>query len=223
MSLKTEEELVAGNGAVEQGSASSGSAPDGVASPGEEESPVTLVEGSESPAPEPLAAMTAEAAKWKDLALRSQAELDNFRKRMAREKADAIRYGNSALLESLLPVLDNFKFGLDAAKQSGASVVVDGMSMVFKQFNDLLGEFGVQEISAEGAAFDPNLHEAVKEEVSAEVPEGQVIAVVRRGFRLADRLLRPANVIVSRGPEEPPQPAAAQTEGAASSASAATD
>lgn len=220
MSLKTEEELVAGKGA------GAGEAPDGAQSSQEGE-PVTLVESGEPAgevAPDPAVAMAAELAKWKDLALRSQAELDNFRKRMAREKADAIRYGNAALLESLLPVLDNFGFGLDAAKrQADQSVVVDGMSMVFKQFNDLLGEFGVQEVTAEGVAFDPNLHEAVKEEASPDVPDGQVIAVVRRGYRLADRLLRPANVIVSRGPAEAPESGTAPADGAAGSGLSSTD
>lgn len=219
MSLKTEEELVAGKGAGAE------EVPDGAQSSQEGE-PVTLVESGEPAgevAPDPAVAMAAELAKWKDLALRSQAELDNFRKRMAREKADAIRYGNAAMLESLLPVLDNFGFGLDAAKQAGQSVVVDGMSMVFKQFNDLLGDFGVQEVTAEGAAFDPNLHEAVKEEASPDVPDGQVIAVVRRGYRLADRLLRPANVIVSRGPAEAPDSGTARADGVAGSGLSSTD
>lgn len=174
---------------------------DSTRSLGDAGSPVDLVENSEPSAIDPLAGLQNEVAKWKDLALRSQAELDNFRKRMAREKADAIRFGNAALLESLLPVVDNFRFGLDAARrEAGPSVVVDGMSMVYKQLNDILEQAGVQEVEAEGKPFDPNFHEAVQEEASQEVEAGHVLSVVRRGFRLYDRLLRPANVIVSRGP-----------------------
>jgi len=153
---------------------------------------------------DPVTVMENEVSKWKNLALRSQADLENFRKRMAREKSDAIRYGNAALLEGLLPILDNFTFGLEAARQKAEdSVVVEGMSMVHKQLNDLLEEFGVKEVPAEGEPFDPNVHEAVKEEASEEVPEGHVLAVTRRGYRLHDRLLRAANVIVSRGNSPP--------------------
>tara|TARA_R110002096_G_scaffold376724_7_gene570493 strand:- start:8368 stop:9024 length:657 start_codon:yes stop_codon:yes gene_type:complete len=151
----------------------------------------------------------AEAQKWRDVALRSQAELENFRKRMSREKQDAIKFGNAGLLETLLPVIDNFRFGLDAARQeSQDSIVFQGMSMVMKQLDDFLGEQGVVEVPAEGKVFDPNLHEAVKQEYSDEVEEGTVTAVIRRGFKLHDRLLRAAHVIVSKGPEPEVNPAA---------------
>lgn len=194
MSSKTEEELLE----VEaQGKGGTQAQEDGPGSP----ETITLVEEGKSEGEDPVSALRGEVERWKDLALRSQAELDNFRKRMAREKSDAIRYGNGALLESLLPVVDNFRFGLEAARRDAAqNVVVEGMAMVYKQLNELLEENGVKEISAEGLPFDPNLHEAVKEEASDTVGEGYVISVVRKGFRLHDRLLRPANVIVSRGP-----------------------
>ena len=179
----------------------------------ESDATVTLSESPEKAPANPLAELQGEIARWKDLAMRGQAELDNYRKRMAREKADAIRFGNVALLESLLPVVDNFRFGLEAARrEAGPSIVVDGMSMVYKQFNDLLEEFGVKEIPAEGLSFDPNLHEAVQEESSEKVEEGHVISVIRKGFRLHDRLLRPANVIVSRGRAEPAEQAQTSTE-----------
>ncbi len=143
-----------------------------------------------------------EVEKWRDLALRGQAELDNFRKRMAREKLDAIKFGNSALLESLLPIIDNFRFGLDAARQEpGSSVVFQGMSMVMKQLADFLADHGVTEYGEAGDSFDPNLHEAVQLEHSDTVEEGRIVAVLRRGYRLHDRLLRAANVVVSKGPD----------------------
>jgi len=143
----------------------------------------------------------AEATRWKDLALRTQAELDNFRKRMARERSDAIKFGNASLLESLLPLIDNFRFGLEAARQdAGSSVVFQGMSMVMKQFSDFLADQGVTEFGNPGEAFDPNLHEAVQSEASDTVAEGHILTTLRRGYRLQDRLLRAANVVVSKGP-----------------------
>lgn len=202
MRSKMEEELEAGRvEGKEEGAEAAASGALGAQE--EEESPITLVESRESNGLNPVAMLEGEVSRWKDLALRSQAELDNFRKRMAREKSDAIRYGNAALLESLLPVLDNFSFGLEAARrEAGLSVVFQGMSMVGKQLSDLLEEFGVQEVAAEGLPFDPNLHEAVQQRASQEVEEGHVISVIRKGYRLHDRLLRAANVIVSCGPAE---------------------
>jgi len=144
-----------------------------------------------------------EVDKWKDVAARAQADLENFRKRMAREKSDAISYANQSLLEQLFPIIDNFDMGLKAARDTDGegSVIFQGMSMVYKQIQDFLGDQGVQTIDPDGAAFDPNQHEAIKQEPSAEVPEGNVIYTPRRGYKLRDRLLRAANVVVSSGPD----------------------
>jgi molecular chaperone GrpE len=142
----------------------------------------------------------AEAAKLKDLALRARADLENFRKRSLREKEDAIRYANNGLLEKLLPVIDNFELGLDAARNAtDAASVLQGMSMVQRQLQDFIRSQGLEEVPADGEAFDPNKHDAVSQEFSAEVPEGQVIRQVRKGYKLKDRLLRAASVIVSKG------------------------
>ena len=142
----------------------------------------------------------AEAAKLKDLALRARADLDNFRKRSLREKEDAIRYANNGLLEKLLPVIDNFELGLDAARNATeAASVLQGMSMVQRQLQDFIRSQGLEEVPADGEAFDPNKHDAVSQEFSADVPEGQVIRQVRKGYKLKDRLLRAASVIVSKG------------------------
>lgn len=146
----------------------------------------------------PLEAAQADAQYWKEQALRTAAELDNFRKRTAKERQDAIKYANGSLLETLLPVIDNFEFGLQAARQEGEnSPVLLGMTMVQKQITDFLRENGVEEIPAVGLAFDPNLHEAVSQTVSAEAREGTVLSQIRRGYRLRDRLLRPSSVIVA--------------------------
>jgi molecular chaperone GrpE len=144
--------------------------------------------------------LQADLDRFRDLALRSQADFENYKKRAAREKEEAIRYANSALLERLIAIVDNFELGLEAARSEGEnSPVFSGMSMVLKQLIDFLTEHGLQPIDAAGREFDPNLHEAIAHEPSAEVPEGVVIRQTRRGYRMKDRLLRPSSVVVSSG------------------------
>lgn len=155
----------------------------------------------EAPAPEtPAADPAAEAEKFRDLAMRTAADFDNFRKRAAREKEDAIRYANSSLLENLLPVVDNFELGLDAARSApDAAAILQGLDMVARQLRDFLASAGLEEIKTEGVEFDPNLMEAVGHEPDAHVPENSVLRQTRRGYKLRDRLLRPASVVVSKG------------------------
>lgn len=143
-----------------------------------------------------------EIEKWKDVAARATADLDNYRKRMAREKLEAVQYANRGLLEQLLPIIDNFEMGLKAAEsaEGGASIILQGMAMVRKQLEDFLADQGVEIIPSDGTAFDPNVHEAIKQEAHDSVPEGQVLYTLRRGYRLKDRVLRAANVVVSAGP-----------------------
>ncbi|MAS95939.1 MAG: nucleotide exchange factor GrpE [Verrucomicrobiales bacterium] len=142
-----------------------------------------------------------EVEKWKDAAARAQADLENFRKRMARERADAIAYANRNLLEELFPIIDNFEMGLRAAKESDgeSSMIYQGMAMVRKQLEDFLSGQGVEVIESDGVKFDPNVHEALKQEPSDTVPENHIIFTMRRGYRLKDRVLRAANVVVSSG------------------------
>jgi len=147
------------------------------------------------------AKLAAELEQFRDLAMRARADLDNFRKRVAREKEDLARYGTSSLLERLLPVIDNFDLGLDAARATEAArPVVAGFEMVRKQLDDFLRDSGVEPVEAAGSPFDPNLHEAMGNEPSPDVPEGTVTRQTRRGYKLRDRLLRPASVFVSSGP-----------------------
>lgn len=142
-----------------------------------------------------------EAAKFKDLALRARADLDNFRKRAAREKEESIRYANVSLIEKLLPVLDSFDLGLEAARSAvGSEAIVDGFEMVRRQLGDFLRESGVEIVDASDQTFDPNFHEAMGSEASDDVPEGTVIRQLRCGYKLRDRLLRPSGVVVSKGP-----------------------
>jgi len=147
-----------------------------------------------------MAGLQADLDRFRDLALRSQADFENYKKRAAREKEDAVKYANSSLLQRLVSILDNFELGLAAAKTEGTqSPIYSGMVLVQKQLNDLLEENGLQAIEAEGRTFDPNLHEAIAHEPS-DAPEETVIRQARRGYRLKDRLLRPARVVVSSGP-----------------------
>ncbi len=148
-----------------------------------------------------IASIQADLDRFRDLALRSQADFDNYKKRAAREKEEAMKYANSSLLERLIAIVDNFELGLSAARSEGEkSPVYAGMSMVLKQLTDFLADNGLQPIDAEGEKFDPNLHEAIAHEPSTAAPEGTVIRQTRRGYRLKDRLLRPSSVVVSSGP-----------------------
>ena len=155
---------------------------------------------SDADSDDAMAGLQADLDRFRDLALRSQADFENYKKRAAREKEDAVKYANSSLLQRLVSILDNFELGLAAAKTEGTqSPIYSGMVLVQKQLNDLLEENGLQAIEAEGKKFDPNLHEAIAHEPS-ESAEETVIRQARRGYRFKDRLLRPARVVVSSGP-----------------------
>ena len=147
-----------------------------------------------------LAGLQADLDRFRDLALRSQADFENYKKRSAREKEDALKYANSSLLERLLPIVDNFELGLAAARAEGeGSPIYSGMHLVFKQLSDFLAQNGLLPIEAVGQKFDPNLHESIAHEASSEIAEGKVIRQTRRGYRFKDRLLRPSSVVVSSG------------------------
>lgn len=139
--------------------------------------------------------------RFKDLAMRSAADLENYRKRAAREKEDAMKFANAQFLERLVPILDNFELGLSAAKNDkAATAIVAGLDMVSRQLSDFLLSSGVEPVNGDpGTPFDPNVHEAIGQEASEEIPEGAVIRQLRKGFKLRERLLRPAMVVVSKG------------------------
>ena len=160
------------------------------------------IETETKPLPDTMEAVTDEMERWKDIALRAQADLDNYRKRMAREMADSRAYANQSLLENLLPILDNFDMGLAAARaESEQSSIYLGMNMVLRQMQDFLKQQGVETIPETGP-FDPKIHEAVSQEQHPEIPEGNIVRTYRKGYRQKDRLLRPATVVVSQGPPE---------------------
>jgi molecular chaperone GrpE len=149
-----------------------------------------------------LEAAVTQATELKDRLLRGQAEWENSRKRILREKEDAVRYAGEALLEKLLPVLDNFEMGMKAAETAtDAKSIAQGLEMVLKQFQQVLKDAGVETIDAVGHPFDPHRHEALGQHESEEHPEGHVATQLRKGYKLKDRLLRAASVFVAKPPE----------------------
>ena len=125
---------------------------------------------------------------------------DNYRKRAQRDKIEARQFANQGILEKLLPVLDNFEMAIIAVKDADPSVR-DGVQMIYDQLLSVLKAEGVEPVDAVGKQFDPNLHEAISQEESDEVEEGEVISQIQRGFILNDRLVRPARVVVAKAAE----------------------
>ena len=162
-------------------------------------------EPTTEPAPQteenPFEQLQGDMERFRDLAMRTQADFENYRKRAVRDKEEAVKYANAVLIERLIPLVDNFEFGIQAARAEGSQSVLVGLEMVAKQFQEFLTSVGVETIDAEGKPFDHNLHEAVAQEASDTVPEGFVIRQLRKGYKLRDRLLRAANVFVSKGKE----------------------
>jgi molecular chaperone GrpE len=156
--------------------------------------------------PEQLRELKERAGKadehW-DRLLRTTADFENFKKRAAREKQEAIKYANEALLQKLVPVLENLDMALAAAQsaspETGQSLHA-GVSMICQQLRSVLAEAGLEEVDAMGKPFDPHLHEALSQQETPEVPEGQVVQQLRKGYRLRGRLLRPASVVVAKQP-----------------------
>lgn len=168
-----------------------------------------LVQAEAAPlTPEQIEELKTRAAKadenW-DRLLRVTADLENFKKRAAREKQDAIKFANEALIQKLVPVLDNFVMALAATQPAAADSTQSlqaGIAMVHQQLKNALAESGLEEVDATGKPFDPNWHEAVSQLETVEAPEGHVVQQLRKGYKFRDRLLRPATVIVAKPPAE---------------------
>jgi len=171
-----------------------------------------------APSPEQIEDLKTRAAKadenWERL-LRATADFDNFKKRAAREKIESAQYANFALIQKLLPVLDNFEMALAAAQTAHAvrpgstipegdklSSLQSGVQMIQQQLRSALTDAGLEEIDAAGKPFDPALHEAVSQRETDEMPEDHVFQQLRKGYKLRERLLRPATVVVAKKPAD---------------------
>ena len=181
--------------------------PTGAADAASAQATASASAGSAPPTPAELAELrerAGQADSFKERYLRSVADLENFRRRAARERQEAVQYANQGLLEKLIPALDNLDMALSAVTASGGGSVESlktGVEMVLGQVRGVLREAGLEEVSAVGQPFDPTWHEAVSQVETPGVPEGQVVQQLRKGYRLQQRLLRPATVIVARQPQ----------------------
>jgi len=154
-----------------------------------------------APGPEEaLAAKVQEAERLQDRLLRLQAEFDNYKKRMAREKAEFLKFATEGLLLEFLPVLDNLERALVSARAGSANreAVADGIEMIVRLFRSTLDKAGVKPLEAAGQPFDPGLHQAIAQVETADGPENLVVEEVQKGYLLEGRVLRAAMVKVSR-------------------------
>ena len=131
--------------------------------------------------------------------LRVHADLENLKKRSIKEREDAVHRTRSQLISDLLPSIDAFKMGLsEAEKHTNAKEFVEGFGMAMKQMNNVLDEYGLVVLEPTEQEFDPKYHEAINYEINEDLDEGTVIKTIRCGYRLGDKLLRPATVILSK-------------------------
>jgi molecular chaperone GrpE len=155
-----------------------------------------------------LEAAQAEATASKDRYVRTAADLDNLRRRQLKERQETLQYGHENLVKDLLNTVDNLERAVDHAKGSEAKDLVallQGVELAQRELVTVLGKHGVEVIEAEGVAFDPNVHEAVAQIEEGSVPPGSVARVYQKGYRLRDRLLRPARVVVAVAPKTKPE------------------
>lgn len=161
--------------------------------------------------PEQLAELKARAAKadehW-DRLLRNAADFENFKKRAARERHEAAQSATASLIHKLLPVLDHLEMAQTAAQnaqvpQNAMAALQDGIAMIQQQLKSILAETGLEEVDANGQVFDPMLHEAVSQLETDDAPEGHVVQQIRKGYKMRERLLRPATVVVAKKPTTP--------------------
>lgn len=159
-------------------------------------------EEAEAAVPAELAALREQAAANHDRYLRAVAELENVRKRAARDVENARRYGLERLARALLPVLDSLEAGLASAEQASAESLLDGKKATMRLLNSALEQVGIKEVDPHGEPFDPALHEAMTMAPSEEAEPGTVVEVFQKGYSIHDRLLRAARVVVAKEPAD---------------------
>ena len=152
-----------------------------------------------APEQDPLEAAKAEQAKLKDQLLRTLADFDNFRKRTRRELSDAEKRGRDDLLKEFLPVFDNLdRAGAHAETATDVKALADGITLVLRQFTDMLTKLGIERVAGVGQPFDPAVHEAVQQMETSDFEPGTIAAEVQAGYRTAEKLIRPALVVVAK-------------------------
>ena len=172
--------------------------PENVNDPDLQESAPAEEGGAPTATADPVQALSEERDTLRDRLLRTAAEFDNFRKRVDRERRELSEFAAADVLTELLPIVDNFERALQAPAPAEADSFRAGVEMIHRQMLDLLRKRGVKPLDALGADFDPNFHQAVIHEPSADHRDGEVIAELQRGYMLGDRLLRPAMVKVAK-------------------------
>lgn len=148
-----------------------------------------------------VGALRQDLAEAHERMLRLAAELDNVRKRAARDVENARRYGLERLAQALLPVRDSLEAGLAAGESADAETLLEGKRATLRLLDSALEQVGISELDPEGEPFDPTKHEAMTTQPSATTEPNTVLTVVQKGYAIHDRLLRPARVVVSRAPE----------------------
>ena len=139
---------------------------------------------------------------WQDKYMRVLADLENLKRRQIKEREDAVQRTRSQIFGDLLPALDAFQMGIkEVEKEESTKNIFIGISMAYKQMEDILGEYGLEIINPEGTEFDPKFHEALSYQTNDEVEDGYILQTVRTGYKIRDKLLRPASVIISQGKE----------------------
>lgn len=154
--------------------------------------------------PELVAALD-EVAKYRDIALRAEAEMENVRRRAMRDVEHAHKYGLEKLIQNLLPVIDSLEKGVETAQQASADegatkAIVEGMSLCLKMLSDVMAKEGLSAVDPSGEPFNPNLHQAMSMVENPDMEPNSVVAVMQKGYTLNERLVRPAMVMVSKAP-----------------------
>jgi molecular chaperone GrpE len=150
----------------------------------------------EAPAPDPVAALEAERDEYLALAQRVQADFENYRKRAVRDQERLVAHAHERLVRELLPILDDLERALGAAEQHEEAKLIEGVKLVENSLRSALAKEGLVEIATDGP-FDPHVHEALLAQPRADAEPGTVLEVVQRGYRVGDRVVRPARVIVA--------------------------
>ncbi len=160
-------------------------------------------EKAESALADDVDTLNAKVAALEDNLLRAKADFQNLQRRAAVERSEAIRYANADLMRSLLSVIDDLERSIAAAEDSqNSSSVLDGVRLLHANFLKALSSSGLEVIDAQHQAFDPTIHEALLQQTTTQCEPGTVVEQVSKGYRLRDRVIRPAKVIVAKAPDE---------------------